>query len=120
MLELQGVTKRFDETLAVDEVDLRVHPGRTTVLIGPSGCGTSTLLRLINGLLSPDAGQVRIDGLELSPHNVEALRRRMGYVIQSGGLFPHLSARGNVIRIQIKTQAAGLAGAKRHKDASTT
>jgi len=96
MLELDGVSRSFDGTPAVHPLDLAVAPGRTTVLIGPSGCGKSTLLRLMLGLIAPDAGRVRFDGETLAPDNVVRLRRRMGYVIQDGGLFPHLDARGNV------------------------
>jgi osmoprotectant transport system ATP-binding protein len=66
------------------------------VLIGPSGCGKSTLLRIIIGLIEPDQGQVLIGGEQLTPANVMELRRKMGYVIQDGGLFPHLSAVDNV------------------------
>lgn len=82
--------------MAVREIDLAVSPGRTTVLIGPSGCGKSTLLRLINGLILPDAGEVSFGGVAVEASTVLRLRRRMGYVIQEGGLFPHLSARRNV------------------------
>jgi osmoprotectant transport system ATP-binding protein len=96
MLELTGVSKSFGGTQVLRPTDLTVPPGRTTVLIGPSGCGKSTLLRLMNGLLQPDTGSVRFDGTELTPANALLLRRRMGYVIQDGGLFPHLTARGNV------------------------
>ena len=96
MLELVGVTKQFGGTEAVRAVDLQVAPQLTTVMIGPSGCGKSTLLRLMIGLLAPDAGQVRFEGQTLTPANVAAVRRRMGYVIQDGGLFPHLTARENV------------------------
>jgi osmoprotectant transport system ATP-binding protein len=65
------------------------------VLIGPSGCGKSTLLRLVAGLIVPDGGRVVLEDAALTPANAEALRRRIGYVIQDGGLFPHLSARDN-------------------------
>jgi osmoprotectant transport system ATP-binding protein len=66
------------------------------VLIGASGSGKSTLLRLMLGLLLPETGQVEFDGVVLTPANARTLRRRMGYVIQEGGLFPHLTARGNI------------------------
>ena len=70
-------------------------PGVTTVLIGPSGCGKSTLLRLMICLIRPDTGTVSFDGRAVHEGDVLELRRHMGYVIQDGGLFPHLSARGN-------------------------
>jgi osmoprotectant transport system ATP-binding protein len=96
MLELAGVSKRFADAEVLRGIDLGAPTGRTTVLIGPSGCGKSTILRLMIGLLHPDAGAVRFDGVVVDATSVGALRLRMGYVIQDGGLFPHLDARGNV------------------------
>ncbi len=96
MLTLRGIHKRFADTVALAGVDLDIAGGETVVLIGPSGCGKSTLLRLMIGLITPDSGSVHFDGQPLQPSNILALRRRMGYVIQSGGLFPHLTARANV------------------------
>lgn len=96
LLELRRVTRSFGETRAVQDVDLRIEAGATTVLIGPSGCGKSTLLRLMNGLLLPDAGEVRFDGMPMAADNLLAIRHRMGYVVQDGGLFPHLTARRNI------------------------
>lgn len=96
MLELRGVRKAFGEVAVIGGLDLTFPEGRTTVLLGPSGCGKSTLLRLIVGLVQPDAGTVHIDGAELTRDNGLALRRRIGYVIQDGGLFPHLTAEGNI------------------------
>jgi osmoprotectant transport system ATP-binding protein len=95
MLELTEVSKRYGKAQALEPTTLALPAGQTTVLIGPSGCGKSTLLRLMIGLIWPDRGRVCFDGAELSPANVLQLRRRMGYVIQDGGLFPHLTARGN-------------------------
>lgn len=77
-------------------MDLKIRSGATTVLIGPSGCGKSTLLRLMIHLIRPDAGSVRFEGTEFSAEAALVLRQRMGYVIQDGGLFPHLTARGNI------------------------
>lgn len=93
---LVGVTKRYGDAVALGPIDLDVPANRTTVLLGPSGCGKSTLLRLLNGLIAPDAGAVRVLGAEVTAASVEGLRRRVGYVIQEGGLFPHLTARANV------------------------
>jgi len=67
------------------------------VLIGPSGCGKSTLLRVIIGLIPPDSGTIDFDASQITPVNIEMLRRRIGYVIQEGGLFPHLTARANIL-----------------------
>jgi osmoprotectant transport system ATP-binding protein len=96
MLALSQVSKHYDETLALAPTDLEVSAGETLVLIGPSGCGKSTLLRLIAGLIQPDSGSITFEGMALTPATILAARRRMGYVIQEGGLFPHLSVRDNV------------------------
>src|SRR5215831_6762240 len=96
MLELINVAKSFGSTQVLKPTTLRFESGRTTVLIGPSGCGKSTLLRLMIGLIEPDQGQVLYDGEPITPANVMLVRRKIGYVIQDGGLFPHLSAAGNV------------------------
>ncbi|MGE5147685.1 MAG: ATP-binding cassette domain-containing protein [Candidatus Eiseniibacteriota bacterium] len=96
MLELSAIEKSFGDAPAVHSIDLVIPGGKTTVLIGPSGCGKSTLLRLMIGLIQPDRGTVRFDSDAVTPASAKLLRRRMGYVIQSGGLFPHLTARGNV------------------------
>ena len=78
-------------------IDLSVERGKTTVLIGPSGCGKSTLLRLIIGLLEPDSGEIQFGGTQLRADKIDIVRQRVGYVIQEGGLFPHLTARGNIL-----------------------
>ena len=97
LVDLRGVSKRYGATVALHPTDLSFERGKTTVLIGPSGCGKSTLLRLIIHLLEPDTGEIRIDGDLVSLGNITQLRHRIGYVIQDGGLFPHLTARGNVL-----------------------
>ena len=96
MLMLEAVSKRFGNTVALRTTDLTAESARTTVLIGPSGCGKSTILRLMNGLIEPDTGEVRFEATTLTRDNAVDLRRRMGYVIQEGGLFPHLTALRNV------------------------
>jgi osmoprotectant transport system ATP-binding protein len=96
VLELLEVSKSFAGMQVLAPTTLALPRGATTVLIGPSGCGKSTLLRLLIGLLRPDSGTIRFDGTELTPKNVLLLRRRMGYVLQDGGLFPHLTGRDNV------------------------
>jgi osmoprotectant transport system ATP-binding protein len=97
LIRLRGVSEQFGAVSALQSVDLDIEQGKTTVLIGPSGCGKSTILRLIVGLLQPTGGVVEFEGKELSSRNILDLRRRMGYVIQDGGLFPHLNARENVV-----------------------
>jgi osmoprotectant transport system ATP-binding protein len=99
MLELRGVSKAYGKSQALQPTDLHVGPRRTTVLLGQSGSGKSTILRLMLGLLRPDAGTVLFDGVptqRVGTRGMMELRRRMGYVVQDGGLFPHLTARGNV------------------------
>jgi osmoprotectant transport system ATP-binding protein len=96
MFELRGVSKTYGRQPALLATDLVLPSGRTTVLIGPSGCGKSTLLRLLLGLLRPDSGTVLFDGTPVTPATARGVRHRVGYVVQDGGLFPHLTARGNI------------------------
>lgn len=96
MFELNDIAKRYGSTIALDGIDLRIAAGATTALIGPSGAGKSTVLRMLVGLDWPDAGEVRFDGEPLRRERLLEQRRRIGYVIQEGGLFPHLTAAGNV------------------------
>ena len=95
-IALRNVEMRFGDVVALDSTSLQIAAGQTTVLIGPSGCGKSTILRLIIGLLMPTSGTVEFEGAPVSQNNILTLRRRMGYVIQDGGLFPHLTAAQNV------------------------
>ena len=96
MLILSSVSKRYNDIIVLAPTDLQVPAGETTVLIGPSGCGKSTLLRLIVGLIQPNTGNITLGGTRLEPTNLLDMRQRMGYVIQEGGLFPHLTVRDNV------------------------
>lgn len=96
MLNLKAIVVSYEGKSALDGINLSLETGRTTVLIGPSGCGKSTVLRLIVGLLLPKQGHVEFEGRDLSRENMLESRRRMGYVIQEGGLFPHLTGRDNV------------------------
>jgi osmoprotectant transport system ATP-binding protein len=96
VIAVHEVTKRFGATPALDAVSLEVRPGTTHVLLGSSGSGKSTMLRLILGLIWPDAGSVRVDGTPVEPGTRDGLLARMGYVVQDGGLYPHLTAFDNV------------------------
>lgn len=87
---------RVGPAFIVRQLDLTLAPGETGVLLGASGAGKSSVLRLCVGLAEPSAGEVRVLGAKLSPQNVAAIRCQIGYCIQDGGLFPHLSARDNV------------------------
>src|SRR5438876_2920682 len=95
LVKLEDVSKRYGDAVALHPANLSIARGKTTVLIGPSGCGKSTLLRLIIRLIEPDGGEIRFDGAAITDDNVNGYRRKTGYVIQEGGLFPHLTAAGN-------------------------
>ena len=97
LVELTGLSKNFGGAAALQPTDLSITRGKTTVLIGPSGCGKSTLLRLIIGLIEPDTGRIEFDGEPINAANINMVRRRIGYVIQEGGLFPHLTAAANIL-----------------------
>jgi osmoprotectant transport system ATP-binding protein len=96
MLAAQKITKSFGPIEALSDVSLEVASGTTGVVIGPSGCGKTTLVRVIMGLVSPDQGQVRFGSEVLGEKNMSGLRRRIGYVVQGGALFPHMTAWSNV------------------------
>ena len=89
MIELKNTSKHYAQEVALRPTNLKIEAGITTVLIGPSGCGKSTILRLINGLLQPTTGHVEFERQRVSSHNVQALRRRMGYVIVNAAELRH-------------------------------
>ena len=95
-LELVAVSKRYDSATVLDEVSLQVAAGECLALVGESGAGKTTLLRLFNRMAEPDAGRVLVDGHDVATLDPVALRRRMGYVPQSGGLLPHWRVLRNV------------------------
>src|SRR3954447_5700589 len=97
LVKLEDVSKRYGDAVALYPTNLSVEAAKTTVLIGPSGCGKSTLLRMVIRLIEPDSGSIEFDGKPVTRDNINVLRRRIGYVIQEGGLFPHLTARANVL-----------------------
>ena len=96
MLELVNIRKSFGTFLALNRINLRLEPSRTSVLIGPSGCGKSTLIKIILGLLQPDEGHVTFEDSPLDQLDITLVRRRIGYVVQQGGLFPHLTVSQNL------------------------
>ena len=96
MIAVRHVNKRYGSTVALDDVSLEVEPGTTHVLLGSSGSGKSTLLRVILGLVAADGGEALIDGVAVTPASRGHAVGRVGYVVQEGGLFPHLTVAGNV------------------------
>jgi len=98
MISLRGVSKQYPDavTPAVDALDLTVREGELLVLLGESGCGKTTTLKMINRLVEPDAGTVRVAGEDVMTVDPVVLRRRIGYVFQGIGLFPHLTVARNV------------------------
>lgn len=96
MLTLDAVSKSYGSAIVLQPTSFEVAAGQTLVLIGPSGCGKSTLLRILIGLIPPDTGTVKFRDEVMTPENVLKMRHAMGYVLQDGGLFPHLSVVDNV------------------------
>ena len=96
MIELRSITKRYPERVAVDDLSLTVESGELLVLVGGSGSGKTTTLRLVNRLIEPTSGSVWIDGVDTRAEPAPLLRRRIGYCFQQVGLFPHLSVAQNV------------------------
>jgi osmoprotectant transport system ATP-binding protein len=100
MIRLDAVTKRYpDGTVAVDELSLDVAAGEVLALVGPSGCGKTTTMRMINRLIEPTSGRIVLDGEDVTAVDPVQLRRRIGYVIQQVGLFPHLTVEANVATV---------------------
>ncbi|MDP4714706.1 MAG: ABC transporter ATP-binding protein [Candidatus Nanopelagicales bacterium] len=101
LIRLEHVTKRYSgvEEPAVRDLTLDVYPGEILVLVGPSGCGKSTTLRLINRMIEPSAGTILYEGEDVTKADPNALRRRIGYVIQQVGLFPHRTIAENVATV---------------------
>ena len=96
LVHFRAVGKVFGNDIAISDINLEIPRGQITALIGPSGCGKSTILRLIVGLIMPDTGEIQFDGERIAPETIMKIRRRLGSVIQDGGLFPHLTARRNL------------------------
>jgi osmoprotectant transport system ATP-binding protein len=102
MIEFHSVTKRFaDGTVAVNEFSLVAPSHKATVLVGSSGCGKTTILRMINRMIEPSSGRVLIDGVDIATRNKVELRRSIGYVLQASGLLPHRTVLDNVATVPI-------------------
>ncbi|MDT3331106.1 MULTISPECIES: ABC transporter ATP-binding protein [Microbacterium] len=103
-IEFRSVTKRFgDGPAAVDDVSLEMPARKTTVLVGSSGCGKTTLLRMINRLIEPTSGDIMIDGESIRSRDAVQLRRSIGYVLQNAGLLPHYTVADNIATVPVLT-----------------
>lgn len=99
MIEIRGVTKRYDGAPVVDDVSLTIEPRTVMAVVGTSGSGKTTLMRMINRMIEPTAGEIRIDGADIRSVPGPLLRRRIGYVIQNHGLFPHRTVGQNIATV---------------------
>jgi osmoprotectant transport system ATP-binding protein len=102
VIEFRSVSKTFpDGTTAVDEFSLVIPSRKTTVFVGSSGCGKTTLLRMINRMVDPSSGTIEIDGVNVLERDPVELRRSIGYVMQSGGLLPHFTVQDNIATVPV-------------------
>jgi len=101
MIEFKAVSKHFGQSPAVEQISLQVPQGQLTVLIGTSGSGKSTTLKMINRLIEPDSGTILLAGEDIRTQPAEQLRRRIGYAIQSVGLFPHWTVEQNIAAVPV-------------------
>lgn len=95
-IEFENVKKSYGSNLILNNFNLKIFKNEFITIIGSSGCGKTTILKLINGLITPDCGRVIVDGNDITNINKIQLRRNIGYVIQEIGLFPHMSVRSNI------------------------
>ena len=96
MIKLKNVIKKFGNQIAVDNLSLEIKKGEICAFVGESGCGKSTTLRMINRLIPFDSGSIKIDNKDINEYDPVELRRSIGYVVQSTGLFPHMNVRENI------------------------
>lgn len=99
MISLEGVSKHYGDFKAVNDISLTVEEAEFLVVLGPSGSGKSTLLRLINKMIESDSGEIKVEGQNIDNFKAEDLRRSIGYVIQSIGLFPHMDVKRNIATV---------------------
>src|SRR5689334_10654656 len=96
MIKVQNLSKQYGQTMAVDNISFEVAEGDNLILLGTSGCGKTTTLKMLNRLIEPTAGQVFINGEDITTQQPELLRRNIGYVLQNNGLFPHFTVAQNI------------------------
>lgn len=96
MIKIENITKKYSDKIAVDNISINIKKGEFCILIGPSGCGKTTMLRMINRMIETDKGSILINNKNINNYNPNYLRRSIGYVIQSIGLFPHMSIQQNI------------------------
>lgn len=96
MIRFENITKRYNQKTVIDDFNLDIEEGQLVVFIGPSGCGKTTLLKMINRLLEPTSGKIYVNEKDISKQDPIELRRNIGYVIQSTGLFPHMTIKENL------------------------
>lgn len=101
IITLEHVTKSFDGQEILRDFNLSVREGEFLAVIGRSGCGKTTMLKMMNGLLTPDEGKVCVDGKNIAETDIISLRRRIGYVIQNRGLFPHMTVEKNITYVPV-------------------
>ncbi len=113
IIRFEGVSKSFGEQVVLRNLSLDVVPGEFLTIIGRSGCGKTTALRLVNGLLTPDQGRVLVQGKDVAQADPVVLRRGIGYAIQSVGLFPHMTVEKNIAYVPSISGLAGWKGRER-------
>lgn len=96
MIKAENLIRKFDNSIAVNDISFEVKEGENLILLGTSGCGKTTTLRMINRLIAPDSGTIFLDGVDISTRQPEELRRGIGYVLQNHGLFPHYTVAENI------------------------
>ena len=113
IIRFEQVSKSFGDQAVLRDFSLDVFPGEFLTIIGRSGCGKTTALKLVNGLISPDSGRILVQGKDVAESDPVALRRRIGYVIQSIGLFPHMTVEKNIAYVPSISGMAGWKGQDR-------
>ncbi|GAE77905.1 L-proline glycine betaine ABC transport system permease protein ProV [Cutibacterium acnes JCM 18918] len=117
MIRFDHVSKRFDDgTVAVDNFELTVESHHLVVLLGSSGCGKTTLLRMVNRMVDPSEGRILIDDTDVATVNPVKLRRQIGYVMQSGGLLPHRTVVDNIAAVPLLSGVSRTAARTRAMD----